>query len=718
MKKSGNYSGIDCFRMIAALLIVAIHTSPLLSFNETADFILTRIIGRVAVPFFFMTSGFFLISRYSCNNEKLKTFIKKTAVIYGIAIVIYIPINIYKGYFSMDNLLPNIIKDIIFDGTFYHLWYLPASIIGAALAWYMVRRLGYSKALIISVLLYIIGLFGDSYFGIAEQIDVLKQFYSLIFQVSDYTRNGIFFAPIFFVLGGMIADTNVKRSLQINGMAFAGTFALMVIEAMILHTFNVQRHDSMYIFLPVCMFFLFHLLLYWKERRFALIRMAALIVYIIHPMMIVIVHFLAKFLGDIIVENSLINYLIVCLLSVLFSIVAMIFINKFTTRRNSIKKKWCFETERAWIELNLDNLAYNVNALQKVMPEKSTLMAVVKTQAYGHGAFQIATSLNQMGVKAFAVATIDEGIQLRRYGICGEILILGYTNPNRAKELKKYDLMQTLIDFKYAKALNRQKIAVKAHIKIDTGFGRYGFLYRLGVSFDNINEVKMIFSMKYIKVCGIYTHLCCADTLLPEDVEFSENQIDNFYYLIDKLKEWGVQIPKVHIQSSYGLLNYPQLVCDYVRVGIALYGVLSKPDENTRVKIDLHPVLSLKARVVLIRSVSKQDTVSYGRRFQAKRDSLIAIVSIGYGDGFPRHLSCEKGGVLIRGQYAPIVGRICMDQLAVDITEIEDVSVGNVATLIGFDTMDIAAPNIAQHFNSISNELLCRMGARLPIIIK
>ena len=712
MKKSGNYSGIDCFRMIAALLIVAIHTSPLLSFNETADFILTRIIGRVAVPFFFMTSGFFLISRYSCNNEKLKTFIKKTAVIYGIAIVIYIPINIYKGYFSMDNLLPNIIKDIIFDGTFYHLWYLPASIIGAALAWYMVRRLGYSKALIISVLLYIIGLFGDSYFGIAEQIDVLKQFYSLIFQVSDYTRNGIFFAPIFFVLGGMIADTNVKRSLQINGMAFAGTFALMVIEAMTLHTFNVQRHDSMYIFLPVCMFFLFHLLLYWKERRFALIRMAALIVYIIHPMMIVIVHFLAKFLGDIIVENSLINYLIVCLLSVLFSIVAMIFINKFTTRRNSIKKKWCFETERAWIELNLDNLAYNVNALQKVMPEKSTLMAVVKTQAYGHGAFQIATSLNQMGVKAFAVATIDEGIQLRRYGICGEILILGYTNPNRAKELKKYDLMQTLIDFKYAKALNRQKIAVKAHIKIDTGMNR------LGVSFDNINEVKMIFSMKYIKVCGIYTHLCCADTLLPEDVEFSENQIDNFYYLIDKLKERGIQIPKVHIQSSYGLLNYPQLVCDYVRVGIALYGVLSKPDENTRVKIDLRPVLSLKARVVLIRSVSKQDTVSYGRRFRAKRDSLIAIVSIGYGDGFPRDLSCQKGGVLIRGQYAPIVGRICMDQLAVDITEIEDVSVGNVATLIGFDTMDIAAPDIAQHFNSISNELLCRMGARLPIIIK
>ena len=712
MKKSGNYSGIDCFRLIAALLIVAIHTSPLLSFNETADFILTRIIARVAVPFFFMTSGFFLISRYSCNHEKLKVFIKKTAIIYGIAILIYIPINIYKGYFSMDNLLPNIIKDIVFDGTFYHLWYLPASIIGAAIAWYMVKRWGYSKALIVCVILYIIGMFGDSYFGIAEQVGVLKQFYTLIFQLSDYTRNGIFFAPIFFVLGGMIADTNFKSSFQINGIAFVVTFALMFVEAMTLHTFEVQRHDSMYVFLPVCMFFLFQLLLYWKKKRFTLIRMAALIIYIIHPMMIVIVHFLSKFLGDIIVENSLVNYLVVCLLSILFSMTATVVINNFTASRKSIKKKWCFETERAWIELNLDNLAYNVNALQKVMPEKSTLMAVVKTQAYGHGAFQIATSLNQMGVKAFAVATIDEGIQLRRYGICGEILILGYTNPNRAKELKKYDLMQTLIDFKYAKALNRQKIAVKAHIKIDTGMNR------LGVSFDNINEVKMIFSMKYIKVCGIYTHLCCADTLLPEDVEFSENQIDNFDYLIDKLKERGVQIPKVHIQSSYGLLNYPQLACDYVRIGIALYGVLSKSDKNTRVKLDLRPVLSLKARVVLIRSVSKQDTVSYGRSFQAKRDSLIAIVSIGYGDGVPRELSCQKGGVLIRGQYAPIVGRICMDQLAVDITEIEDVSVGNVATLIGFDTIDISAPNVAEHFDSISNELLCRMGTRLPIIIK
>lgn len=154
MTKNKNYTGIDYFRFIAALLIVAIHTSPLASFSETGDFILTRIIARVAVPFFLMTSGFFLISRYTYNTEKLGAFVKKTALIYGAAILIYIPINIYNGYFKMDNLLPNIIKDIVFDGTLYHLWYLPASIIGAVIAWYLVKKLNYPKALIVASVLY------------------------------------------------------------------------------------------------------------------------------------------------------------------------------------------------------------------------------------------------------------------------------------------------------------------------------------------------------------------------------------------------------------------------------------------------------------------------------------------------------------------------------------------------------------------------------------
>ena len=239
-----NYTGIDYFRFIAALLIIAIHTSPLGSFSETGDFMLTRIIARVAVPFFFMTSGFFLISRYTCNAEKLGAFIKKTTLIYGVAILLYIPINVYNGYFKMDNLLPNIIKDIVFDGTLYHLWYLPASIIGAAIAWYLVKKVHYRKAFLIASVLYIIGLFGDSYYGIVKSVSCLNVFYNLIFQLTDYTRNGIFFAPIFFVLGGYISDNQNRLSLKRSIVGFIVCFALMFGEALTLHHFDIQKHDS------------------------------------------------------------------------------------------------------------------------------------------------------------------------------------------------------------------------------------------------------------------------------------------------------------------------------------------------------------------------------------------------------------------------------------------------------------------------------------------
>lgn len=369
------------------------------------------------------------------------------------------------------------------------------------------------------------------------------------------------------------------------------------------------------------------------------------------------------------------------------------------------------KTERAWIEINLENLRHNVQTLKKAMPPKCELMAVVKTQAYGHGAFEIATHLNKIGVTAFAVATVEEGIKLREYGIRGEILILGYTSVNRADELKKYDLTQTLIDFEYAKALNHQGIAVKAHIKIDTG------MHRLGIPAGEVSAVKAVFSMENIHMCGIFTHLSCPDSRLAEDVAFTRGQIACFYRLIDALKDSGVRIPKLHIQSSYGLLNYPELTCDYVRAGIALYGVLSSPNDDTALKLDLRPVLSLKSRVVLIRSVGKGERVGYGRSFIAGRDSRIAIISIGYGDGFPRSLSEGNSSVLINQHIVPVVGRICMDQLAVDITDAQKVAVGDIATLIGEGDVRLSAAAVAEKTGSISNELLCRMAARLPVVV-
>ncbi len=427
-------------------------------------------------------------------------------------------------------------------------------------------------------------------------------------------------------------------------------------------------------------------------------------------MMIVAVRAAARIthFQKLLVDNSLVHFAAVCAASVLFSLAAAALWERLLK-----KQRHRVEAERAYIELDLEHLAHNAAVLQAAMPPECGLMAVVKTGAYGHGDYAVSTHLEKNGVKAFAVATVDEGIRLRRYGIRGDILILGFTDVHRAKELKKYRLTQTLIDFAYADRLNRQGVPVSVHIGIDSG------MHRLGFADDDFESVRSVFGMKYLKADGIFTHLCCCESLEPEDVAFTKEQIRRFYALTDRLKENGISVPKLHIQSSYGLLNYPELQCDYVRAGISLYGAVGAPEGRTALRLDLRPVLALKARVVLIRDVPKGEYVGYDRAFQAERDSRIAVLPIGYGDGFPRELSCGKAGVRIGGYVVPIIGRICMDQLAVDITDAADVVVGDTATLI--DSQEgslLSAPNVAEHSGSISNELLSRMGARLPIIIK
>lgn len=729
-----SYTGIDCFRLAAALLIITIHTSPLAGFSETADFILTRIFARVAVPFFFVTSGFFLISRYNYQIGKLSAFVRKTAMIYGAAILLYIPVNLYNGYFKMENLLPNLIKDIVFDGTLYHLWYLPASILGGAIAWYLVKKLDYQKAFAVAAVLYLIGLFGDSYYGVIGSISVCSSFYALIFQVSDYTRNGIFFAPVFFVMGGFIADQREETAwkklvcshseqecaagsskidllhenrILWNGIGMGLTLALMLAEGLTLHHFQVQRHDSMYVFLLPCVYFLFLLLLQFRGNRYVWLRDVSLIIYLIHPMMIVVIRLAAKLfhLQALLVDNSVIHFLAVTAASAAFSVAAVALWHRLGQKR----KKHNTNTERAYMEISLENLAHNVAVLRSAMPSKCELMAVVKAEAYGHGMCEIAICLDKIGVRAFAAATIDEGIKLRRCGVRGEILILGFTAPERAGELRKYDLTQTLIDYDYACRLNEQGCKIKAHMKIDTG------MHRLGFDSDfNIEEILRVFAMEHLCISGIYTHLCVADSLDEEDVCFTRQQIASFYGVLKQLKKEGIRIPKIHIQSSYGLLNYPELKCSYVRAGVALYGVLSTPDAQTKLQLDLRPVLSLKAKVILLRFVSQGESIGYGRTFVTDRDSVIAILPIGYADGFPRSLSSRDSYVLINGSWAPIVGRICMDQLAVDVTDIAGVEVSMTATLIGTDGSEtIDAPTMAYDSGSITNELLSRLGNRL-----
>lgn len=369
-------------------------------------------------------------------------------------------------------------------------------------------------------------------------------------------------------------------------------------------------------------------------------------------------------------------------------------------------------TDRAWIEINLNHLEHNVRQLKSIMPSCCELMAVVKAEAYGHGAFQIATHLQKIGVKAFAVATIDEGIHLRHYGITGNILILGYTCPSRAKELRRYNLIQTLIDYDYAVAMDAQGVKIRSHIKIDTG------MHRLGFDVADFGKVRNTFMLSNICVEGIYTHLCVSDSLDNEDIRFTKDQVAKFNQLLQFLSSIGFQRPKVHIQSSYGLLNYPEINCDYARVGIALYGVYSSAEDRMNQKLNLRPILSLKSRVVLIKSIPKGESVGYGRAFTTGKDSTIAIVSIGYADGVPRNLSYGKGYVLIAGQKAPIVGRVCMDQMTVDVTAIPEIQVGMVATLIGKDgDSEIIVEEMAAHAGTITNEILSRLGQRLQIVI-
>lgn len=365
-------------------------------------------------------------------------------------------------------------------------------------------------------------------------------------------------------------------------------------------------------------------------------------------------------------------------------------------------------TDRACIDINYDNLLHNINEIKSHLTPGCEIMAVVKSEAYGHGMIKIASYVNHMGVKAFAVATIDEGIKLRSSGISGEILILGYTDPVRAEELCKYDLSQTLIDYDYSVSLNEQGYDVKGQIKIDTG------MHRLGFDYYDIDKISSVFSMKHILVTGMFSHLGVSDSLAEDDVIYTNMQIERFSSLTEIMKKRGIALPKLHIQSSYGLLNYPDLKFDYVRLGLLLYGVLGSENDTTKIKMDLKPVLSLRSKIVLLRSIKKGDTVGYSRAFIAERDSVIAILPIGYADGYSRSLSCGIGQVLINGIKAPVAGNICMDQLAVDVTDVPDVKVGMTAVLIGVcEDSAVTAENLADKTATITNELLSRLGRRL-----
>ena len=337
-----HYPGIDRFRLIAAILVVAIHTSPLTDINTTADFILTRILARVAVPFFFMASGAFLFT--GLNNEKpspakLINFLKKTALLYGVAVFLYLPLNFYTGTTADWLHFPKLLSDIVFNGTFYHLWYLPAAIMGACIVFILRRSASVKAVFVITLLLYIAGLLGDSYYGVIEKIPFLSSIYSGIFQITEYTRNGLFFAPIFLLLGVLALKCDKRLTLRTSLWGLAVSLFLMLTEGLVLHYLDVQRHDSMYMTLPLLMFFLFQCLLHQKGKGMAFLRPASMLIYLIHPAVIVVVRGFAKATGlePLLIDNSLLHFVTVAFISFLASAAAIKLKDLLSEKTSTVK---------------------------------------------------------------------------------------------------------------------------------------------------------------------------------------------------------------------------------------------------------------------------------------------------------------------------------------------------------------------------------------------
>lgn len=370
-----------------------------------------------------------------------------------------------------------------------------------------------------------------------------------------------------------------------------------------------------------------------------------------------------------------------------------------------------YENLRTYREINLSNLEHNLRQIESLIDDRCKVMAIVKADAYGHGAVKVSRYLQTLDIKNFAVASIDEAIELRKNNIDGEILVLGYTPISRKIDLINFNITQTIVDYDYANEICKTEGKIKAHIKIDTGMNR------LGENCKEIENLISIYKKDNLHIEGTFSHLSRSDSLLEEDIKFTNKQIENFYTTINILEGKGINVGKIHIQSSYGILNYRNLRCDYVRPGIILYGVSSMPNDTIIKNIDLKPVLSLKAKVAAVKFINSGETVGYGNNFTTNKKTKIATVTIGYADGYPRGLSKKNMKVLINGQEANIVGNICMDQLMVDVSHIENVNAGNIVTLIGIDhEKSISIDEVSEINNTINNETLTVLGRRVEKI--
>ena len=372
--------------------------------------------------------------------------------------------------------------------------------------------------------------------------------------------------------------------------------------------------------------------------------------------------------------------------------------------------------KRTGAESSLDNLNHNYHALREKLPGGTRFLGVVKADAYGHGAVPVSRYLVELGAEYLAVSNIEEAIQLRRGGIRGPILILGYTPPELADSLVAYGLRQEVHSLEYARQLQARlsgsKRRLRVHIKLDTGMSRLGFF-----AYDHpktVDELRAVAEMNELQIEGVFMHFPVADSLEASDEAFCRTQYVRFTAMLDALKAVGVEPELRHCCNSGASILYPQYAMDMVRPGIATYGIL--PSEELRGRIDLRPVMQLRSTIFQIRDYAPDITISYGRTYRTEAPTRVAVVGIGYADGLPRSFS-NRISFLLHGKRVPQIGRICMDMCMVDVSSVPEAKVDDIVTVFGEDNgASIGVDAMAAELGTIPYELLCGINKRIPRI--
>ncbi len=365
---------------------------------------------------------------------------------------------------------------------------------------------------------------------------------------------------------------------------------------------------------------------------------------------------------------------------------------------------------RVEARVDLNAIRHNLKQVRNKLHKGTKLMVIIKADAYGHGAVPIAKALDEEWIDAYGVAIIEEAIELRAAGITKPILILGYTPKEQYSLVVAYDVTQTVFQYEMAEALSaeavRQGRPAKIHIKIDTGMSRIGY----PDSPESVKEIKQISQLDGIQIEGLFTHFARAD---ESDKSSTERQLQRFLDFTDILEREGISIPIKHASNSAGAIDHKRAELNMIRCGIATYGIYPS-EEVSRTEVQLIPAMELITHVIYVKEVEAGVGISYGATYVTGRKTKVATIPVGYADGYSRNLS-NTGKVIIHGQYAPIIGRICMDQFMVDVTDIDGVKQGDFVTLLGREGNSyISVEELAAWSHSFPYELVCNVGKRIP----